>query len=75
MKLLPVNKNSLALITVAVLSIGFFISGLMQILDYFIVKVLLFGSFGILIVIAFSYAFQNDDKKNRPEELPQDDLH
>ncbi|WP_111683954.1 hypothetical protein [Winogradskyella tangerina] len=75
MKLLPLNKNSLALITVAVLSIGFFISGLMQILDYFIVKVLLFGSFGILIVIAISYAFQNEAKKNRPEELPQDDLH
>ena len=75
MKLIPVNRNSVALIVVAVLTIGFFISGLLHILDYFIVKALLFVSFSILVVIAFWYTFQNDAKKNRPEDSPQDDLH
>ncbi|WP_422103759.1 hypothetical protein [Winogradskyella sp.] len=74
MKQFPVNKNSLALTVVSILGIGFFIAGLLHILDYFIVKVLLFGSFGVLVIIAFWYAFKNDGKKNRPEEQLQDDL-
>ncbi len=75
MKLIPLNKNSIALIVVAVLSLGFFIAGLLDVLDYFIVKVLMFACFGFLIGTAFWYTFKNENKKNRLEEQPQDDLH
>lgn len=75
MKLFPINRNSLALMVVAIISIGFFISGLIEILDYFIVKALLFVSFGVLVLIAFWYAFTNEPKKNRPEAQLQDDSY
>jgi hypothetical protein len=73
MKLFPLTKNSIALSFVGLITIGFFVAGLLEILDYFIVKVLLFSSFGVLLIIAFGSAIKNDTKKNRPEVKPQDD--
>jgi hypothetical protein len=35
----------------------------------------LFGGFGILILMAFVFAFKNSIKKNRPEDKLQDDSH
>ncbi|WP_299116359.1 hypothetical protein [uncultured Winogradskyella sp.] len=68
MKIFPLGKNSITLSFVGVITIGFFVAGLFEILDYFIVKALLFTCFGVLLLIAISYALKNDNKKNRPED-------
>jgi hypothetical protein len=68
MKLFPLNRNSIALLFVALIAIGFFVAGLFNVLNYFIVKALLFSGFGALVVISISYALKNAPKKNRPED-------
>lgn len=73
MKLFPLNKNSLALLFVAIVAFGFFTAGMFEVLDYFIIKALLFTLFGGLLVLAFWQALKNDTKKNRPEDELQDD--
>ncbi len=73
MKLFPLNKNSIALLCVALIAIGFFVGGLFNVLDYFIVKALLFSGFGATVIISISYALKNETKKNRPEDKLQDD--
>ena len=45
------SKNTLALIYTGVLLFGFFISGIFNILDYIIVKLLLFAGFALLGVV------------------------
>lgn len=75
MKLFPINKNSIALLGVAALTIGFFVAGMLDVLNYFIIKALLFSSFTALVIIAISYASKNEAKKNRPEDKLQDDSH
>ncbi|OZV68133.1 hypothetical protein CA834_10835 [Winogradskyella aurantia] len=75
MKLMPINNNSIALILVTIIGIGFFIAGMTKVLDYFIVKVLLFGGFTVLIAVAIGYGIKNDSKKNRPEDKLQDDSY
>lgn len=75
MRFIPLNKNSIALIIVAIIAIGFFVAGMFKVLDYFIIKALLFGLFGGLLVIAFWHALKNDTKKNRPEDELQDDSY
>lgn len=75
MKLFLINKNSIALIFVGVITIGFFVAGLFNVLDNFIVKLLLFSNFGALVIISIGYALKNEIKKNRPEDTPQDDSY
>jgi hypothetical protein len=75
MKLIPLNKNSIALIFVAIIAIGFFAAGLFEVLDYVIIKALLFTGFGFLFVIAIVFTIKNENKKNRPKETLQDDSH
>lgn len=57
------------------MTIGFFIAGLLEILNYFIIKVLLFIGFGVLFFMAGYYGLKNENEKNRPEDIPQDDSH
>jgi len=73
MKLIPLSKNSLALLFVSIIAFGFFAAGMFEVLDYFIIKALLFVLFSGLLGIAFWYALKNDNKKNRPEDKLQDD--
>ncbi len=75
MKLFPLNKNSIALLLVGAITIGFFMAGLLKVLDYFIIKALLFSCFATLVIVAISYALKNESKKNRPEDKLQDDSH
>ena len=75
MKLFPINRNSIALAFVFAITICFFIAGLFKVLDYFIVKTLLFIGFSGIVIVAFSFALKNDTKKNRPEDTLQDDSH
>ncbi len=75
MKLIPTTKDTFALFFVILVTLGFFIAGLFNVLDYLIVKAILFTSFGGLIIFAVYFAFKNDSKKNRPEDKLQDDSH
>ncbi|APY09385.1 hypothetical protein BWZ20_14195 [Winogradskyella sp. J14-2] len=75
MRLFPINKNSIALIIIAIITIGFFTAGMFEVLEYFIIKALLFSLFGGLLIIAFWHALKNDAKKNSPEDKLQDDSH
>ncbi|WP_299100790.1 hypothetical protein [uncultured Winogradskyella sp.] len=75
MKFIPKTENGIALASVAVLTFSFFFAGIFDILDYFIVQVLIFLGFGALFFAAVNFALKNDSKKNRPEDKLQDDLH
>ncbi|WP_400079607.1 hypothetical protein [Winogradskyella sp. R77965] len=75
MKFIPITKDSIALTLATILVLGLFVSGLFEILDYFIVKALLFLGFGSLFILALSFALRNESKKNRPEDTLQDDSH
>lgn len=75
MKLIPTTENGIAISCVLIITLSFFIAGLFEVLDYFIVKAFLFLSFGSLVVVALSYAIKNNTKKNRPEDTLQDDSH
>ena len=66
MKLFPLTKNASALLFVTFITIGFFVAGLLKILDYFIIKVLLFTGFVALVAVAINYAIKNDNKKKSP---------
>ena len=75
MNLFSLTKNTVALLCVAGIAIGFFVAGLFNVLDYFIIKALLFSCFGILLGIAISYAITNENKKKRPEDTLKDDYN
>lgn len=71
----PNTKDSLALIIVTVTSVGFFLAGVFDILNYIIVQVLLFLCLAVLLGLGISFAIQNEKKENRPEDKLQDDSH
>ena len=75
MKLFSLNKNSGALLATGMVTGGIFIAGLLDVLDYLIVKVLLFVGYAILFIIAIVFALKNDTKKNHPEDKLQGDSH
>lgn len=60
---MPFNKNTLALIYTGILLLGFFVSGIFDVLDYFIVKVLLFTGFAALVVVIVLIAIKELDSK------------
>ncbi len=57
------SKNTLALIYTGVLLFGFFISGVFDVLDYIIVKFLLFTGFALLVFILVWIAVKNSNTK------------
>lgn len=65
----------MALAFAAIVTLGFFIAGLFDVLNFFIVKVVLILSFVFLLGLAINYAVKNETKENRPEDELQDDLH
>lgn len=73
MNLFSLTKNSVALLCAATIVIVFFLAGLFNVLDYFIIKAVLFSGFGVLVGISIRYALKNEVKKNRPEDQLQDD--
>ncbi|WP_179320414.1 hypothetical protein [Winogradskyella helgolandensis] len=70
-----ISKDTIALLAVTMIVLGLFLSGLFDVLDYLIIKALLFFSFGTLFILACIYAIKNDTdtEKNRPEEALQND--
>lgn len=75
MKLIPLGKNSLALLFVSIIAFGFFTAGMFEVLDYFIIKALLFILLAGLLIVAFRYALKNEAEKKRPEDKLQDDSY
>ncbi|WP_458625924.1 hypothetical protein [Winogradskyella sp. PC D3.3] len=75
MKLFPLSTDAIALICVTLITFSIFIAGLLDVLDYMIIKGVLFLGFGTMFIFAVSYALKNDIKKNRPEDTSQDDSH
>jgi hypothetical protein len=73
MKWFPINKNTLALLFVIAVTLGFFTAGLFEVLDYLIIKFLLIICFIGLVAVAISFALKN--RKNRLEDKLQDDSH
>lgn len=53
------SKNTLALISTGIILFGFFISGIFDVLDYLIVKALLFTAFATLVAILVWIAIKN----------------
>lgn len=51
-------------ILTGIVGIGFLIAGIFDVLDYFIVKFLLFGTFTCLVIYMFIRLFENE---NHPE--------
>lgn len=75
MKLLPANKNDIARIFVFIIPVTFFVAGMFDTLNNFLVKILLFLGFAALISAAITYALKNEEKENRLEDNLQDDSH
>lgn len=71
--LIPKTKDTIALTCTTFVTLSLFVAGLCDVLDYLIVKGMLFLSFGTLLVFAMIYALKNDTKKKRPEDTLQDD--
>ena len=55
------NRNSISLIFSGLIAAGFFVSGLLDILDYMIVKALLFSSSIFLAVYLLRIVFKDID--------------
>ena len=75
MKFLPTSPDSQALTCVTLITLSIFIAGLLDVLDYIIVKGILFLAVGTLFIFAVHYAVRNDIKENRLKDIPQDDSH
>ncbi|MFK7832503.1 MAG: hypothetical protein AB8B52_04430 [Winogradskyella sp.] len=75
MKFIPTTKDSLALTGVAFIALGFFVAGLFNILDYFMVKLLLYFGLAFMFALVIRYAIKNDSKKNRFEDERQNDSY
>jgi len=73
MKWFPINKNTMALLFVVIVTLGFFIAGLFEVLDYLIIKFLLICGFIGLVAVAIFFAVKN--RKKRLEDKLQDDSH
>jgi len=73
MKWFPINKNTIALLFVIIVTLGFFIAGLFEVLDYLIIKFLLICGYIGLVTVAIFFAVKN--RKNRLEDKLQDDSH
>ncbi len=68
-----INRNTITLTGAVIVSLGFFIAGLTNVLDYYIVKILLFTGFSMLLCLAIVTVLQKASKKNRLENSSQDD--
>ena len=58
------SKNTLALIYTGIITFGFFTAGVLDVLDYFIVKALLFVAVVVLFIIIFMIVNKNENKNH-----------
>jgi hypothetical protein len=57
------TKNALGLICTGLITIGFFVAGVFEVLDYFIIKALLFSAF-LLILSYVGIIIAKSENKN-----------
>lgn len=58
------NKDTFALVFTGLIVAGFFTAGILDVLDYFIVKVLLFIAFAALVVYVLIVVIKDSENKN-----------
>ncbi|WP_460219560.1 hypothetical protein [Psychroserpens sp. MEBiC05023] len=58
------SRNTLALVFSGLIVAGFFVSGILGILDYLIVKAILFTAFAALAVYLILMVLKDSEKKN-----------
>ena len=56
------SKDSFALIYTGIITIGFFVAGVFDVLDYFIVQVLLYIGVSLLFIYLFFIVTNNKNK-------------
>lgn len=61
------TKNTLTLLFSALIVVAFFVFGIIGVLDYFIVKVILFSSFGLLAFYLICIVFKDAENKIEKE--------
>ena len=71
--LFPINKDTISLMSVAIITVSFFVAGILDVLDYFVFKVLIMSGVGILVIITSVLLFKSSLKNNRPEDKTQND--
>ncbi|TVZ59338.1 hypothetical protein NA63_1866 [Flavobacteriaceae bacterium MAR_2010_105] len=59
------NRNSIALMYTGILTLSFFVCGIIGVLDYFIIKILLFLALGLLLLYCIYIVV--DKNENHPE--------
>ncbi|WP_353778718.1 hypothetical protein [Winogradskyella sp. 3972H.M.0a.05] len=60
-----INRDYLALIGTGLVSIGFLVAGIFNVLDYLIIKAILFGAFATLFLfVLISMLTKPEDKEN-----------
>ncbi|NRA91769.1 MAG: hypothetical protein HRU26_03635 [Psychroserpens sp.] len=65
---MTIGKNTIALIISGILVLGFFFAGVFGVLDYLIVKALLFSGFTIFAAVLIWVALKNQDQKKAPQD-------
>ncbi|WP_298903403.1 hypothetical protein [uncultured Psychroserpens sp.] len=58
------HKNTITLVFSGLIFAGFFVSGVLDILDYFIVKAILFSAFAFLAVHLILIVLKDSENKN-----------
>ena len=59
----PLNKNLLAIITVAIIVLTFFIAGLFEVLEDVTIKWTLIGATGIIVLCTFIFLIKNSSNE------------
>ncbi|RKE94978.1 hypothetical protein [Ichthyenterobacterium magnum] len=59
-----ISKNTLGLIYTGIITVGFLTAGILDVLDYFIVKVLLFTGFAFFGIYMLMIILKNTENKN-----------
>ncbi len=70
---MTLNRNTIILTGTGVVTLSFFLAGVTKVLDYFIIKALLFSGFLLLLALTVITVLAEIRKKNRLEDIPQDD--
>ena len=69
----PINKDTVSLMSVIIITVSFFVAGIFDVLDYFAIKVLIMSGVGILVIITSVLLFKSSLKNNRSEDKTQND--
>lgn len=70
---MTINRNTIILAGTGIITVSFFVAGITRVLDYFIIKALLFSGFLLLLALTVITVLSEVHKKNRLEDIPQDD--